>query len=303
VGGGLTTGVFLAFHVAFGTFVAAAIGLSGTVTDVLACAILCERARPILTEPPESHARRADPGRLVGRLELRHVVFRYREDGPAVLDGFSLTVEPGEFAALVGPSGAGKSTLLRLLLGFEVPSSGAVLFDGQDLAGLDVLAVRRQLGVVLQNGRISAGSLFENIVCGTEHSLDEAWTAARATGFAAEIEALPMGMHTIVSEGGTNLSGGQRQRLLLARALIHRPRILLLDEATSALDNRTQAIVTESLARLRVTRLVIAHRLSTVQEADRIYVVDAGKIVQRGSFEGLAAEEGLFARLMRRQWA
>jgi len=299
--GALTTGIFLAFSVAYGTFIGAITRLSNTVTDVMAIAILRERARPILEATPEVSERRADPGALAGRIELDHVSFQYRDDGPNVLDEVTLKIEPGRFVALVGPSGSGKSTLFRLLLGFESPRSGAVFFDGQDLAGLDVQSVRRQVGVVLQNGRITSGSVFDNIVTGTRLSLDDAWAAARAAGFAEEIEAMPMGMHTIVSEGGTNLSGGQRQRLLLARALVHRPQVLLLDEATSALDNKTQAIVSESLNRLQVTRIVIAHRLSTVRNADRIYVIDSGRVAEQGSFDELAQNEGLFARLMARQ--
>jgi ABC-type bacteriocin/lantibiotic exporter with double-glycine peptidase domain len=302
-GGSLTTGVFLAFYVAFGTFIAAVVGLSNTITDVMAIAILRERVRPILGQSPEVNERKADPGRLEGRVAIDHVVFQYREDGPVILDGIDLRAGPGEFVAIVGPSGSGKSTLFRLLLGFESPQSGSIFYDGQDLAGLDVFAVRRQMGVVLQDGRINAGSLFENIVCGTQLTLNAAWEAARATGFAGEVEAMPMGMHTMISEGGTNLSGGQRQRLLLTRALVHKPRLLLLDEATSALDNQTQAIVSRSLAGLAVTRLVIAHRLSTVRPADRIYVVDGGRIVQRGNFDDLAEQPGLFARLMARQMA
>ena len=210
---------------------------------------------------------------------------------------------PGEFIAVVGPSGSGKSTLFRLMLGFESPQAGTVYYDGQDLGGLDVQSLRRQMGVVLQGGRINSGSLFDNIVCGTQISLNDAWEAARATGFADEIEAMPMGMHTIISEGGTNLSGGQRQRMLLTRALVHKPRLLLLDEATSALDNQTQAVVSESLERLQVTRIVIAHRLSTVRRADRIYVLAGGRISQEGGFDELAAQPGLFARLMARQMA
>jgi ATP-binding cassette subfamily C protein len=297
----LSTGNFLAFYVAFGTFIAAVVSLSNTVLEVLEIAVLHDRARPILDTPPEVTEQKVDPGPLAGRLELDHVVFRYRDDGPIVLDDVSLRVEAGQFVALVGPSGSGKSTLLRLLLGFESPASGAIYYDGMDLAGLDVDAVRRQLGVVLQSGRISAGSLFENIVCAANASLNDAWEAARATGLADELAELPMGMHTIVSEGGTNLSGGQRQRLLLARALVQRPRILLLDEATSALDNRTQTIVGESLRALAVTRLVVAHRLSTIREADRIHVLDGGRIVESGAFDELAGGGGLFARLIARQ--
>jgi len=302
-GPAITTGVFLAFNVAFGTFISSTVGLSNTITDVMAIAILRERAKPILEELPEVNERKADPGLLQGRLEIDHVVFQYRDDGPIILDGVSVRAEPGEFIALVGPSGSGKSTLLRLILGFETPQSGSIFFDGQELGGLDVYSVRRQLGVVLQQGRINSGSLFENIVCGTQIPLNDAWEAARATGFEDEIAAMPMGMHTIISEGGTNLSGGQRQRLLLTRALVHKPRLLMLDEATSALDNQTQAVVSESLEQLAVTRIVIAHRLSTIRKADRIYVVESGRIAQQGSFDELSQQEGLFARLMARQMA
>jgi ABC-type bacteriocin/lantibiotic exporter with double-glycine peptidase domain len=238
---------------------------------------------------------------LTGRLALEHVTFRYREDGPLILDDVSVYAEPGEFIALVGPSGSGKSTVFRLLLGFETPLSGTVYYDGQDLAGLDIQAVRRQLGVVLQNGRISSAPIFDSITAGALVSLDEAWEAARMAGFAEDIEQMPMGMHTVISEGGSNLSGGQRQRLLIARSLVLKPKIILMDEATSALDNRTQSIVTESLDRLNATRVVIAHRLSTIRNADRIYVIEAGRVVQVGTFEELVNQEGLFARLVARQ--
>jgi NHLM bacteriocin system ABC transporter ATP-binding protein len=300
-GGGLTTGVFLAFHVAYGTFIGAIVSLSNTVTDVMATAVLRERARPILEATPEVQETRTDPGRLEGRIEMEHVDFRYDAEGPAVLEDVSLVAEPGQFVALVGPSGSGKSTVLRLLLGLESPSAGGITYDGQDLAGIDVHAVRRQIGVVLQDGRINAGSLFDSIAANARITLEDAWEAARATGFADDVTAMPMGMHTIVSEGGTNLSGGQRQRLLLTRALVQRPRMLLLDEATSALDNRTQSVVAESLERLAVTRVVVAHRLSTIRRADRIYVVDRGRIVEQGRFDDLAGAGGLFSRLMARQ--
>jgi ABC-type bacteriocin/lantibiotic exporter with double-glycine peptidase domain len=300
-GGGLTAGEFLAFHVAYGTFIGAIVSVSNTVTHVLSIAVLRERARPILEATPEVTDRGADPGKLEGRVELRNVVFKYRDDGPVILREVNFRAEPGEFIALVGPSGSGKSTLFRLLLGFDTPLSGSVHFDGQDLSGLDIHAVRRQLGVVLQNGRVNAGSVFENVATGTNVTLTDAWNAARAAGFAEDVEAMPTGMHTMVSEGGTNLSGGQRQRLLIARALVHAPRVLLLDEATSALDNRTQAVVSESLGRLLETRIVIAHRLSTIWNADRIYVIDGGRVVQVGTFAELAREVGLFSRLIARQ--
>lgn len=297
----LTVGGFLAFNSAFGTFLGGTTDLSNTLTDILGIVPLWERIQPILTSAPESDPTKADPGRLTGQITLSHVTFRYREDGPLILEDVSISIEPGEFVAIVGPSGSGKSTIFRLLLGFETALSGTIYYDGQDLAGLNIQAVRRQLGVVLQNVRISAGSLFDNITAGALVSLEEAWEAAQMAGFSEDIKQMPMGMHTVISEGGTNLSGGQKQRLLIARALVMKPKIILMDEATSALDNRTQLIITESLDRLKATRVVIAHRLSTIHNADRIYVVEGGRIVQIGTFDQLVSQEGLFARLVARQ--
>ncbi|MEW6493230.1 MAG: NHLP family bacteriocin export ABC transporter peptidase/permease/ATPase subunit [Cyanobacteriota bacterium] len=279
----LSTGRFLAFFVAFGIFVTGAINFSNSVIDILAVATLWERVKPILEAEPEVNQVSYSLGavKLAGKLALKNVTFRYHDQSPVVLEDVSLDAEPGEFIALVGPSGSGKSTILRLLLGFETPQAGQVYYEGQDLRSLDLQAVRRQLGVVLQNSRPDRASIFENIAGGATISMDEAWEAARMAGFDDDIAAMPMGMHTIVSVGGTNLSGGQRQRLMLARALVSKPSILLLDEATSFLDNKTQAIVSESLNQLRCTRVVIAHRLSTIRNADRIYVLDQGRVVQQ----------------------
>jgi len=215
----------------------------------------------------------------------------------------SFSVPAGGYVALVGASGSGKSTLLRLLLGFERPLAGAIHVDSQDLADLDITAVRRQLGVVLQSGQLMAGDIFSNIVGASQLTLDDAWGAARLAGLEDDINALPMGMHTLIGEGTATLSGGQRQRILIARALVHRPRIVLFDEATSALDNRTQAIVTESLTRMKATRIVVAHRLSTIIHADRILVLKDGQIVQDGSYESLMSTPGPFAELAKRQIA
>ncbi|MEQ9367549.1 MAG: NHLP bacteriocin export ABC transporter permease/ATPase subunit [Coleofasciculus chthonoplastes F3-SA18-01] len=297
----LSIGSFLAFNLAFGTFINGAGDLSNTLIDVLDVVTLWKRAEPILKATPELNPNSADPGRLSGKLALERVTFRYRDDGPLILQDVSLYANPGEFIAFVGPSGSGKSTVLRMLLGFETPVSGTVSYDGQDLAGLDIYAVRRQLGVVMQNGRIMSASMFENISAGALITMDEAWEAARMAGLAEDIESMPMGMHTVISEGGSNISGGQRQRLLIARSLVLKPSILLFDEATSALDNRTQAIVSESLDKLQVTRVVIAHRLSTIRNANRIYVIESGQVVQVGNYDDLANQEGLFARLIARQ--
>jgi ATP-binding cassette subfamily C protein len=298
---GLSTGTFLAFNVAFGSFINGATNLSSTIAKILEARILWERMQPVLKAEPEVDWSKADPGQLQGNLNLDRVTFRYRAEGRPVLAHITLEAKAGEFIALVGPSGSGKSTLLRLLLGFETPEAGTVYYDGQDLSGLDLSAVRRQLGVVLQHGRINSSSLFENIANGALVTLDQAWDAARLAGLAEDIQTMPMGMHTVIAEGGLNLSGGQRQRLLIARALVLKPQILLMDEATSALDNRTQEIVSHNLEQLRVTRLIIAHRLSTIRHAHRIYVLEQGQIVQQGSFKQLSNQSGLFQKLMARQ--
>ena len=300
-GGSFSIGTFFAFNTAFGTFISGTTSLSSTVIDILEALPLWERAQPILQAIPEVDSSKSNPSKLSGRIEINNIVFRYRTDGQLTLDDVSLRAESGEFIALVGPSGSGKSTLLRLLLGFDIPESGSIYYDGQELAGLDVNAVRRQLGVVLQNSRLMSASIFDNISSNAAITMEEAWEAAKMAGLASDIASMPMGMHTVVSEGGTNLSGGQRQRLLIARSLALRPRILLFDEATSALDNRTQAIVSESLKKLNVTRIVVAHRLSTIRNADRIYVLQNGRLVQQGNFNQLAQQSGLFSQLIQRQ--
>ncbi|RUT08787.1 NHLP family bacteriocin export ABC transporter permease/ATPase subunit [Dulcicalothrix desertica PCC 7102] len=300
---GLTIGTFLAFNTAFDTFIEGTSELSNTLTETLQVVPEWKRTLPILETLTEVNSNKRNPGILTGKIAMERVSFRYLQDKPLVLDNVSFSVEPGEFIAFVGTSGSGKSTLLRLLLGFENLDSGNIYYSGQDLSKLDIEAVRRQMGVVLQNGHLQSASIFDNIAGGANLTLDEAWEAAEMAGFASDIAMMPMDMHTIVSEGGNNLSGGQRQRLLIARALALKPKILLFDEATSALDNKTQAIVSESLDKLQVTRIVIAHRLSTIRSANRIYVLQAGRIIQQGTFSELALETGLFAQLMQRQIA
>lgn len=293
----LAIGSFAAFLAAFGQFNGSVTQMTQTITSLIGVKPLFERARPLLRATPEVGDGREDPGVLSGGIELSHVSFRYDENGPLVLDDVSITARPGEFVALVGASGSGKSTLLRLLLGFETPDAGGILLDGQDVRDLDVLAARRQMGVVLQNSRPMPGSLYDNIVGVTGGTVEQAWEAASRVGLADDIRAMPMGMHTVVTEGSGSLSGGQLQRLMIARAIVGSPRILLLDEATSALDNRTQAVVTDSLERLSVTRIVVAHRLSTIERADRIVVLDHGRVVESGTFAELMQRDGAFARL------
>jgi NHLM bacteriocin system ABC transporter ATP-binding protein len=300
---GLSVGDFVAFTTAFGTTAAAILGLVSVFSTVTQSTVLWERAQPIVQSTTEVAAGEADPGRLTGRVELAHVSFRYGTEGPLIIDDVSFAAVPGEFVAIVGPSGAGKSTVFRLLLGFEAPETGTVSYDGQSLANVDARVVRRQLGCVIQNARILSGTIFQNIVGAANLTVEDAWEAARVAGIAEEIERMPMGMQTFVSDEGAAFSGGQRQRLLIARAVVVRPRVLLFDEATSALDNRTQASVTAALDELQATRIVIAHRLSTIQTADRILVLDRGRIVEHGRYDELMAQNGLFAALARRQIA
>jgi ATP-binding cassette subfamily C protein len=298
----LTTGSFVAFHAAMFAMLGAAHALVGGVLDIVNLKPAWDRARPILETIPEDPVRRAERHEPEGRITLDAVSFAYA-DGEPVLNGIDLDIAPGEFVAIVGPSGAGKSTLIRLLLGFDDPARGAVRYDGRDLRDLDRRALRSRIGTVLQDGRLWEGDLFANIAGAANVSVEEAWEAARAAGLAEEIDAMPMGIYTRVGEGLSTLSGGQRQRVLIARALAGRPRILLLDEATSALDNVSQAQVLAGLSRVAATRVVIAHRLETVRRADRIVVLERGRVVQQGSFAALAREQGPFAALLERQTA
>jgi ATP-binding cassette subfamily C protein len=297
----IDAGHFLAFFAAFGQILVASRAITGALGGLLQAVPLYERARPILEAVPEVFQNAQAPGPLTGQVEVSHVDFRYSPDGPLVLRDVSIRVEPGQFVAVVGPSGAGKSSLIRLLLGFEQPEAGSVLFGGLDLATLDVELVRRQIGVVLQTAQLMPGSIFTNIVGETALTRDDAWLAASQAGLDGDLRTMPMGMDTLINEGSSTLSGGQKQRLLIARALALRPRFLLFDEATSALDNLTQQTVTESLAQLAVTRIVIAHRLSTIEGADLIVVMDRGQVVETGTYDQLMANSGPFAELAARQ--
>jgi ATP-binding cassette subfamily C protein len=297
----LSTGQFLAFSTSFALFLRAMLDVIETGLHALIAIPMYERAKPILTQEVESQGSGDAKVQLQGSIEVSHVSFRYEPDGPLILDDVNLRIEHNEFVAVVGPSGSGKSTLLRVLLGFETPSEGGVFYDGQAMSSLDVRAVRQQIGVVLQNSRVMAGDIYSNIVGNSGRSIEEAWRAARQAALDKDIEAMPMGMHTVLSPGGGTLSGGQRQRLLIARALASHPTILFFDEATSALDNVTQAVVSESLERLRVTRVVIAHRLSTIQQADKIVVLDRGRVVEIGRFDELMQKRGVFYALAKRQ--
>ncbi|KZX60316.1 hypothetical protein A3709_12050 [Halioglobus sp. HI00S01] len=295
----ISIGQFVAFNVAYGSFLSGMLGLTEAAMSLMAVIPIYENSKPVLQAIPERSIDRQQAPTLSGKIEVSNLSFRYEEDGPDILKSIDLEVSPGEYVALVGSSGSGKSTLLRLLLGFETPSSGNVFYDDIDIDRLEIASLRRQLGVVLQNGSLLMGDIFKNIVGSSPLTEDDAWEAARLCGLKDDIEAMPMGLHTNVSSGV--LSGGQIQRLMIARAIVHKPNILYFDEATSALDNRTQAIVTESLEQLRVTRIVIAHRLSTIVKANRILYLHEGKIVEDGTYDELMKLDGFFAELARRQ--
>lgn len=301
--GTLSAGDFLTFSTAVTMLLSSVTQLTGALISAAAVLPMFEQIKPVLDEAPEVRAASTQPGELTGEIEARGVSFRYTDDGPLVLDDVNLSIRPGEFVAVVGPSGCGKSTLLRLLIGFDKPVSGGVLYDGQDLGALDQAAVRRQCGVVLQNAQPLTGSILD-CICGAEvFTQEEAWEAAAMAGLAEDIKRMPMGLHTMIAGGGA-ISGGQRQRLMIAQALIRRPRILFFDEATSALDNETQRTVIDSTRALNATRVVIAHRLSTVMDADRVIVMADGRVVQQGPPAQLLADtNGRLHELVRRQMA
>lgn len=281
----------ISFLTSFNLLLGALLQFTGCALTMAAMVPMIEALRPVLQAEPESGASKANPGDLSGRISLRQLSFRYGDDGPLVLDDVSLEIHPGEFVAFVGESGSGKSTVLRLILGFDRPTAGSILFDGQDAGGIDLAAVRRQCGVVLQTGALQAGDIRDNISGGRPFTEDEVWEAAEMAGLADVIKAMPMGLNTVINETTHTLSGGQVQRLMIARALVSRPRIVIFDEATSALDNPTQRVVAESTRQLNATRIVVAHRLSTVKDADRIVVMDQGRIVAVGPYAQLVADE------------
>ena len=261
-----------------------------------------DTGKPVLEAVPESSRAGKTVFGLEGSIELKHVTFRYEKDEPAILNDLSLHISPGEYVAVVGKSGCGKSTLVKLLLGFELPDRGTISYDGNDMRILDLYSLRRNIGTVLQDGRLFSGDILSNItITAPWLGEDKAWEAAEMAGIAGDIRKMPLGMHTYLGEGGEGISGGQKQRIMIARAIAPKPGVLILDEATSALDNLTQRIVTDSMDTMQCTRIVIAHRLSTIQSCDRIIALDQGRIVESGTYEELIRKNGFFAELVKRQ--
>ncbi|MBQ9384141.1 MAG: NHLP bacteriocin export ABC transporter permease/ATPase subunit [Ruminiclostridium sp.] len=299
---GVSVSEYYAFNVAYGMVSGAFSALAGIALTAAQVKPILDMARPILDAEPEVAEEKQVVERLMGGIELNNVTFAYNPDMPNVLDGVSLKISPGQYVAICGKTGCGKSTLMRIMLGFEKPQRGGVFYDGKDLERIDLKSLRRKIGTVMQAGKLFTGDIYSNIVITNPRlTLDDAWEAAEMAGFADDIRSMPMGMFTLISEGQGGISGGQRQRLLIARAIAPKPRILMFDEATSALDNITQKVVSESLEKLKCTRIVIAHRLSTIKQCDRIIVLDKGKIIEDGSYDELIAKKGFFAELVERQ--
>lgn len=299
---GIGVADYYAFNTAYGMVSGAFMSLASIALTVAQIKPIVDMAKPILDAVPEVSEKKQVVTNLSGGIELHNVSFRYTETQPNVLDDFSLKIKAGQYVAIVGKTGCGKSTLMRMMLGFETPQKGAVYFDGKDIATLDLRSLRRHIGTVMQNSKLFSGDIYSNIVISAPWlTMDEAWEAAEMAGIAEDIRHMPMGMHTMISEGSGGISGGQRQRLAIARAIAPKPKILMFDEATSALDNLTQKQVSDSLEKLKCTRIVIAHRLSTIRACDRIIVLDQGKIIEDGTYDELIAKKGFFAELVERQ--
>ena len=293
---------YIAFNTAFGAFSSAIMQISSIVLLIANLKPSIELLEPILKETPESNESKERIDNVSGKIDINNLKFRYTPDGPLIINGLNLSIKPGEYLGIVGSTGCGKSTLFRLLLGFEEPESGAIFYDDQNLKNLDLHSVRRNIGIVLQNGSMFSDSIFSNItITNPTATLDDAWAAAEKAGCAEDIKAMPMGMHTMVAEEGGGLSGGQKQRIMIARALISSPNLLMFDEATSALDNITQATVVETLSKMDITRIVIAHRLSTIKQCDRIVYLHKGQVVEEGTYDELMEKDGYFAELAKRQ--
>ncbi len=298
----LSVGAFMGFTSAFGAFSSAMLQIASSMLTVNDVKPAYDRCKPILETLPEWDEDTAMPGNLTGDIEVNHVTFSYDKDSGTVLNGVSMHIKAGEYIGIAGSSGCGKSTLLKLLLGFEKPDVGKIYYDGKDIDGIDKRQLRKKFGVVLQDGKLIGGSIYENItITAPGTKLERVNQVIRDVGLEDDIRQMPMGLHTVLAENSGTISGGQQQRILIARAIVNKPKIIYFDEATSALDNVTQAMVCETLESLQATKVVIAHRLSTVMNCDRIFVMDKGEIVEEGSYQELMARKGRFYDLAVRQ--
>jgi ABC-type bacteriocin/lantibiotic exporter with double-glycine peptidase domain len=301
--GRLSLGTMLALNALAGGFLSPLSNLVAVALQLQEARGHIDRIEDVLEAAPELPADRPLPAiRLQGAIEVQDVGFRYDAREPWVVSGVSVSILPGQKIAIVGRSGAGKSTLARLLVGLYRPECGRIAFDGVDLAGLDLRAIRAQIGMVTQDAHVFGMSIRDNLALADPTAdLERLARAARLAEIDRDIEALPLGYGTPLTDGGASLSGGQRQRLALARALVGSPAILLLDEATSDLDTVTEARIMANLAELSCTRIVIAHRLSTVADADRILVLAQGQLLESGTHAQLLARKGHYAELVSAQ--
>lgn len=299
---GVSVANYYAFTAAYGMLASAFASLVAMGMQSANIRPALEQVKPIMETVPETSADKKMVTQLSGDIELTNISFRYENNLPWVLNDISLKIKPGEYIAIVGKSGCGKSTLVRLLLGFEKAEKGSVYYDRKNIDALDLKSLRRKIGVVTQDDKLFYGDIFSNITISAPWlTLKEAWEAAEIADIADDIRAMPMGMHTVIAEGSGGISGGQKQRIAIARAVASKPKILIFDEATSALDNITQKKVSEALDKLNCTRIVVAHRLSTVKHCDRIIVLDNGNIVEDGTYDELLEKDGFFAELAKRQ--
>lgn len=263
-------------------------GITKMVSRLLPETRLCQ---PIMAATPEVKEGRRVVKRITGQIDIRGLKFHYADDMPLLFDGLNLTINSGDYVALVGTSGCGKSTLMRLMLGLEHPLGGSIFYDQYDLSDINLRSLRQYcIGICMQDGQLIEGTIRDNIIFSDPHLTDEdAWEAARLAALDKDIRKFPLGMDTPITVDGKGVSGGQRQRILIARALVRKPKVLFLDEATSALDNISQHIVVENLAKLTCTRIVIAHRLSTIRQCNRIIVLKDGRVADDGNFKELQA--------------
>lgn len=298
----LTIGEYTAFNSAYGMFISAIGQLMGFFLTLAQLIPVMDRIKPIFAQEAEVSDETSLTSRLTGEIEVKHLEFTYDSDEQQILKGINMEIEPGQFIGIVGPSGCGKSTLLKCLLGFEKATRGKIYYDNKDIDSLDKCELRRQMGIVLQDGKLVLGNIFTNIaLAAPSMQPSDSEELLKEVGLYDDVMDMPMGVFTGVCDGGGTLSGGQQQRVLIARALANNPKIVLFDEATSALDNVTQQKVCESLEARNMTRIMIAHRLSTVKNCDKIYVMEKGEIVEEGNYDELMENQGLFYTLAKRQ--
>jgi len=301
--GTMQLGTMIALNSLASIFVTPLSSLATSATELPIIRSHLERIGDVMEADVEQEVLQAqEPPQLTGRIQLQHVSFKYDGNSPIVLKDITVDIAPGQKIAIVGPTGSGKSTLAKLLLGLYLPAEGEILYDGIPLRSLNYQSVRSQFGVIMQDARIFSGSIWENIAFNNPGmDMERIIKAAKLAALDDDISHMPMGYETFVAEAGNTLSGGQRQRLAIARALANHPSILLLDEATSSLDVITERVIEENLKSLACTQIIIAHRLSTVRDADVILVLNQGSIVESGSHAQLLAKQGYYARLIQNQ--